>query len=91
MSSGEHFEYEYFEMKIFNLKIEIFQIIPHANDHIQNALLNSFLVRFGQIIACWKGLELRNSDSLLVITLRKALHVIAYKMQNIVHSNSSTS
>jgi hypothetical protein len=90
MSSGEHFEYEYFEMKIFNYKIEIFQIIPHANDHIQNALLNSFLVRFGRIIACWKGLELRNPDSLLVITLRKALHVITYKMQNIVENRPNS-
>jgi hypothetical protein len=47
------------------------------------ALLNPFLNRFGRIIACWKGLELRNSDPLPDITFGKALHVIAYNHREV--------
>jgi hypothetical protein len=47
------------------------------------ALLNPFLDRFGRIIACWKGLELRNSDPLPDITFCKALHAIAYNQREV--------
>ncbi len=36
-----------------------------------------------QNIACWKGLELRNSDPLPNITFCKALHVIAYNHREV--------
>jgi hypothetical protein len=39
--------------------------------------------RFRRIIACWKGLELRNPDTLQVITSCKTLQVIPYKNENI--------
>jgi hypothetical protein len=39
--------------------------------------------RFCRIIAYWKGLELRNPDTLQVITSCKALEVIPYKNKNI--------
>jgi hypothetical protein len=45
--------------------------------------------RFRQIIACSKGLELRNPDTLQVITSCKALHVMSYKNQNIAGKNAS--
>ncbi len=38
--------------------------------------------RFRRIIAYWKGLELRNPDTLQTITHCKALHVMSYKNQN---------
>ncbi len=43
--------------------------------------------RFRRIIACWKGLELGNPDTLQVITSCKALHVITYKNQNKAEKN----
>jgi hypothetical protein len=49
----------------------------------ENALLNSFLNRFCRTIACWKCLELRNLNTLQVITFGNALHVIPYKKENI--------
>ncbi len=48
-----------------------------------NALLTSFLNGFCRIIACWKGLELKISNTLQDITIGKALQVIAYKIQRI--------
>ncbi len=45
----------------------------------KNALLTSFLNRFWQIKARWKGLELSFPYLLPDITFGKALHVIPYK------------
>ncbi len=74
-------------MKIFIQKWVFLQITPHVDNHVKIAPLKSFLNRFSRIIACWKGIEIRNLDSLLVITKCKALHVIAYKMRNIVQKS----
>ncbi len=51
------------------------------------ALLNSFLGRFKQNIACWKGLESGNPNALQVVTSCKALHVIPYKIENAVEKS----
>jgi hypothetical protein len=56
-----------------------------------NALLNSFLNRFHRIIACWKGLESRNPDTLQLITFCNALHVRYYKKENIVEKTPQIS
>ncbi len=60
----------------------IFRIPPPMKLSIQNALLTSFLNGFRRIIACWKGLELRSSNTLPDITIGKALHVMRYKIKN---------
>ncbi len=49
--------------------------------------MKSFVDRFRRIIACWKGLELRNPDTLQVITSCKALHVMSLKNQNIAEKS----
>jgi len=49
---------------------------------VQKALLTSFLIIFGRIIACWKGLEQRNLNTLQDITIGKVLHVRYYKIKN---------
>ncbi len=45
----------------------------------KNAPVKRFLSRFRRIIACWKGLESRNSVKLQLITFCNVLHVISYK------------
>jgi hypothetical protein len=47
-------------------------------------LLASVLNGFRRIITCWKGLELRSSNTLYDITIGKALQVIAYKIKNML-------
>jgi hypothetical protein len=54
----------------------------HFEYSISYTFLTSFLNGFCGIIACWKGLELRNSYTLQDITIGKALRVIAYKIKN---------
>jgi hypothetical protein len=39
------------------------------------------------IIACWKGLKLRNLDTLQVITFGNALYVLLYKIENIAEKS----
>jgi hypothetical protein len=83
MTSGEYFKHGNFSSDISYQKIEFLLIFHHANYDFENALLSSFLNRFRQTIACWKGLELRNPDTLQLITSCNALHVIPYKKENI--------
>jgi hypothetical protein len=53
----------------------------------KNAPVKRFLNRFRCIIACWKGLESRNSDKLQLITFCNALHVSYYKKENIAEKS----
>ncbi len=75
MRSGEYFKYENWTEKIKSHKQVILRIPPPMKSSIQNALLTSFLNGFCRIIACWKGLELRSSNTLPDITIGKALQV----------------
>ncbi len=68
--------------------MEFLWITLRADDHVWNALLDSFLNRFCRKIARWKGLELRNPGSLQLITFGNALHLIPYKNKNIVKKSS---
>jgi hypothetical protein len=58
------------------------QYFPPMKLTIQNALLTSFLNGFCRITACWKGLELRSSNTLQHISNGKTLQVRHYKIQN---------
>ncbi len=67
MRSGEYFEYENWTKEIENHSQVILRIPSPMKLKIQNALLTSFLNGFCRNITCWKGLELRNLDTLQLV------------------------
>ncbi len=67
-------------LKKFNLSCKILELKFSC---LKCSLESSFLGRFCRNIACWKSLELRNTNRLQPITHCEALLVIPYKKENI--------